>query len=549
MAVEHRIGLVVTSCMPLERSAVAPSARSRRTRAIAARSGSAVPSRNAGSAAASSRSAPPTAMWPTKFTDGRSRAGSRRRSSGSRVAELPARTSVGRRVERRRLGVEDHEPRAVAHRELGEGGRGVARRATCRSARKTSAAGAARSRAIEVRGDEVLAERDRRPTSASRRTRGTAGPSSPARTRSSVSSIGPRQPQSRHFASWAVPWISTTIAGDEPGALVQPVDVLGDERVERRRGARARRARGARRWARRPTWALPTRSCHAVCGASRDAARSTRWSRAARPRGSFVQTPSGPRKSGMPALGRDPRAGQHDDLPGVAQPARDARPRRRSHEALDAMPRDASTGRRAGGDGRADPAATAGRGSTRPRPGCQLASGCGGRGGERFAVTVVGPAGALVAERGWKPMAWSTRSTWSGSSPCSSSVNATRRARRRAAASGWLGELGLGPFGVRGLHVGREATQVPGVHRWHVAAHRDGVGVRVGAGEVELLEAPQRAHDRRARALAVRRARAPRTCRRAASSTPSGLRSKRSARWRNSSSAVGPRVGSQNVSA
>ena len=52
---------------------------------------------------------------------------------------------------------------------------------------------------------------------------------------------------------------------------------------------------------------------------------------------------------------------------------------------------------------------------------------------ERIAVTVVRPARALVTDAwGGTPSRAATRSTWSGSSPCSSSVNATRRALRRA---------------------------------------------------------------------------------------------------------------------
>ena len=60
-----------------------------------------------------------------------------------------------------------------------------------------------------------------------------------------------------------------------------------------------------------------------------------------------------------------------------------------------------------------------------------------------------------------------------------------------------FGELLLRPLGVRALQVAGETTEVPRVHRWHVAPHRHGVGHRVFAREVELREASQRADDRR----------------------------------------------------
>jgi hypothetical protein len=66
-----------------------------------------------------------------------------------------------------------------------------------------------------------------------------------------------------------------------------------------------------------------------------------------------------------------------------------------------------------------------------------------------------------------------------------------------------LRELLLGPLGVRALEVARESAQVACVHRRDVAPHRDGVGHRVLTGEVELGEAPQRAHDGRGAPLAL----------------------------------------------
>ena len=58
------------------------------------------------------------------------------------------------------------------------------------------------------------------------------GSSSPARTRASASSIGARRPHSQHITRRMLPCTSTTSAGRLAGALVQLVDVLGDERVQ-----------------------------------------------------------------------------------------------------------------------------------------------------------------------------------------------------------------------------------------------------------------------------------------------------------------------------
>ena len=126
-----------------------------------------------------------------------------------------------------------------------------------------------------------------------------AGSSSPARTRSSVSSIGPRQPHARHLAKCTVPWISIELLGVAPGGEVQAVDVLGDERVHVRRRARARRPRGARRSAPRPRSRSAAGSATRASGPRgrrRSAASVAVFSAA----GFFVHTPCGPRKSGMP---------------------------------------------------------------------------------------------------------------------------------------------------------------------------------------------------------------------------------------------------------
>ena len=60
-------------------------------------------------------------------------------------------------------------------------------------------------------------------------------------------SSGYWSPHTRHELCSIVPCTSTI--SRVPGLAVQHVDVLGDHGVEQRRGARARRARGARRWA------------------------------------------------------------------------------------------------------------------------------------------------------------------------------------------------------------------------------------------------------------------------------------------------------------
>ena len=88
------------------------------------------------------------------------RVGSRRDDGGQRDAELLAHDRVGRVVERRRLRVEDREPRAVAQRDLGERGGGIHAERRADREEHVGAAGAL-LRAHEVGFDEALAERDR----------------------------------------------------------------------------------------------------------------------------------------------------------------------------------------------------------------------------------------------------------------------------------------------------------------------------------------------------------------------------------------------------
>ena len=103
----------------------------------------------------------------------------------------------------------------------GSAGRRVHARATCRRRGtrrhpRRRAVLAARSAGTRFSPNEIVADFSIPPHSRQ------AGSSSPARTRASVSSIGPRQPHCRHFASCTVPWISMTISGDVPAAWCRP---------------------------------------------------------------------------------------------------------------------------------------------------------------------------------------------------------------------------------------------------------------------------------------------------------------------------------------
>ena len=81
-------------------------------------------------------------------------------------------------------------------------------------------------------------------------------------------------------------------------------------------------------------------------------------------------------------------------------------------------------------------------------------------------------------------------------------MNATRPRVASRGGERWLGELRLGPLGVGDLEVAREPAQVATVHGRDVATDRD-VAVPVVAREVELGEALEGAHDRRAGAVAL----------------------------------------------
>ena len=148
---------------------------------------------------------------------------------------------------------------------------------------------------------------------------------------------------------------------------------------------------------------------------------------------------------------------------------------------------------------------------------------------ERLAVTLVRPLRALVAQRGVEADRVQRALDVVGVVTLLEQRErdppgpATRLGERR------LGELRLRPLRVRDLQLAREATEMTGVDRRDVATHRDGVGHRVLAGEVELREPPQRAHDRRRAAVALAE---PERVRRVDDGELDavGVRSKRSAR-------------------
>ena len=122
----------------------------------------------------------------------------------------------------------------------------------------------------------------------------------------------------------------------------------------------------------------------------------------------------------------------------------------------------------------------------------------------RRAMALVRPARAASWQiAGWKPVAASTRSAWSGSSPCSSSVNAIWRARRLRRGDGAARRAApRAQSACSRLQRGRQPAHVARVDRRQVAAHGHRVAPVV-AGEVELRQAVERAHDRRAVAVAL----------------------------------------------
>ena len=389
----------------------------------------------------------------------------------------------------------------VAQRDLGERRPRGTRRATCPTARNTSAPAAARCARSRSSGtrfspNEIVADFRIPPHSRQ------AGSSSPARTRSSVSSIGPRQPHDRHFTSCTLPWISidrSRATSPRPGA------------ARRRSGSRAcaasarRSSSASARWpafGSPPHISLVDRFCH-TCAAVLGVGDVVLERRRLLGAGFLVHTPCGPRKSGMPDSVEMPAPVSTTIWPRVAQPARRcgraASSRHTVHGRAPARARDASGAPR-GSRARRSVAA----GGWRDRPELEVRSGSGGadgrwrgcvrralRGGVR---TPSARSRGTIA--GGSRCACSTRSTWSASSPCSSSVNATRRALRRA-----VGERRArrgAPRPTPRARAWSSRGQPPHVARFTGGRLRRTATVprTVVAREVELREPVERAHDR-----------------------------------------------------
>ena len=270
-------------------------------------------------------------------------------------------------------------------------------------------------------------------------------------------------------------------SGDDARGVVQPVDVLGDERVQR---WRARSSSASARWpalgsapphlARRPVLPRPRR----MLGVG-DVVLERRAS--SRRRGSWSTCPCGPRKSGMPDSVEMPAPVSTTICSASRNHARDLVeldrcrcPSSRRYRASGDVPRGCERSPRRASAGR-------GRGPGRVDSPSRARSAGWGLGADRLPARLRG-GGRTPSPRSRGTMrggthAWNSAcSTWSGSSPCSSSVNATRRARRRAVASGGSASRRLGPFGVRDLQVGGQPAHVATVDRRDVAAHGDRVG-------------------------------------------------------------------------
>ena len=203
-----------------------------------------------------------------------------------------------RGVERRRLARSGSRARApCAQRGLGQRRRPGRRRARCPAARNTSAPAAARwarSRSSGTRfsPNEIVADFSIPPHSRH------GGSSSPARTRSRVSSIGPRQPHAEALDRVHGAVDLDDALGRRARGLVQPVDVLGDERVQRgaplELGERA--VAGVGLAAEQLALGAVAPHLPAVLGVGHVVLDRRRLLG----RGSLVHMPFGPRKSGMP---------------------------------------------------------------------------------------------------------------------------------------------------------------------------------------------------------------------------------------------------------
>ena len=238
------------------------------------------------------------------------------------LADRTADHRVGELVHLGGLGVHDHDPRARAlgdrhDRRDRDTPTGCCRsRAAGRSSRAARLGARAGRRATRFWPNEIVAD-FRIPPQLRQ-----GGSSSPARTRASARSIGARSPQSRHVDFAHVPWISTSRSGDDARRLVQPVDVLGDQRVQAAATLEPHQRAVTLVRLRLPGGRLepvaPGAPPHLGLG---DVVRAASPS-SPRP-GSWSTRPCGPRKSGMPDSVEMPGAGQHHDPLGLAQPAGD----------------------------------------------------------------------------------------------------------------------------------------------------------------------------------------------------------------------------------
>ena len=194
------------------------------------------------------------------------------------------------------------------------------RRATCRPRgtrphRDAACCARSRSSATRFSPNEIVADLRIPPQNRH------GGSSSPASTRSSVSSIGPRHPHPMHFTIAHVAVDLDDDLGRLPGEVVQPVDVLGHEHVQRalaleldEREVRRVRLR-VPHLAGAPVLPRPPpdlRIRHVVLQG-----RGLLGVRVLRPHA--VRTA----EVGDAGLGRDPRAREHHHVRRVAQPRRD----------------------------------------------------------------------------------------------------------------------------------------------------------------------------------------------------------------------------------
>ena len=188
-----------------------------------------------------------------------------------------------------------------------------------------------------------------------------AGSDSPARTRSWTGSLGWRSPQPRHMTSRVVPCISITRPGSLPAFWCRP-SMFWVTNVSRR-PLRSRSTSAP--W---PTVGLGVpqgRSEASLPGATAQVGVRDVGLQRRRLLGLGVLGPDafGPTKVRDTRLGRDPRAGQDDDAPGLLDQGVPGRPATSSTSAMVAR----RTGIRCPGDDVPSPRS---KSSTRPTPSC-----------------------------------------------------------------------------------------------------------------------------------------------------------------------------------